>query len=215
MRAVSKRHTVLLASLGILSFSFGAVAFAGESGDVKPTVSEKPVAPPAEQPPAEQPKESVSVPPTTNPTLKPVTKVEKAPEQSDFVKGFLGGSNTPSAATGQKGKTQAKTQAKPPARPAAATTNDPYAAYRRGYGTNNSTRSYNSYNYGGNNSRSNGFANNSGFQTGNNSRPGNGRISIPPQNMEYYNRSMLGGQNGKLGADLSKAMRSYNQGMTK
>ncbi len=164
-----------MASIGILSLSLAPVAFAEEAVGVKTPPATETVSPASPSIPAATPPASDAAPAQTGaaddkskalqekvkanvPAAAPQAKGDKTSAQNAFVNSFTNGFGSGSTAAAPKTKVQAKPQAKPQAK-AVSPTYDPYAAYRRGYGT---TRTYSS----------SGFANNSAFQTGNNARPG-------------------------------------------
>jgi len=178
----SRQRLVALASVGVLSVACAVAAFA-EDGVAK----QEPKAdgagqpesmtggtPPTPQAPVdagstkatEQASAMPPEPSSTATSVSPSSKPKQAPAvrgqtHSSFANSFLN-INQGSAAKPTQRSTAGTSTA--PVSKTLRPTVDPYAAYRRSYGT----RTYSTY--GGNNSRMNSFANSQGFQSGNNAR---------------------------------------------
>jgi|GEM_PF-4046140 hypothetical protein len=181
----SRQKLVALASVVVLSVACTGAVF-GEDGvdkqetkvdgagtpasmtDGTPPPSSK-LQPPVDAGSKNEKEQTSAMPPeqsSTATSVSPGSKPKQAPAvsgqtQSSFANSFLNINQGSSAKPTQKPTAAASTA---PASKTLRPTADPYAAYRRSYGT----RTYSTY--GGNNSRMNSYANNQGFQSGNNAR---------------------------------------------
>ena len=199
MQIDSRKTLLSLASSGILSLSLSPIAFADDAIGIKTPPATETVSPPVPNDAA--PPAADAAPPAASNVTPPV-KVEKNSAGNAFANSFTNGFGSDTAAAKPKAAVQTKVQAKPQTqpKPAASAPHDPYGAYRRGYGTNSTTKTYN--NYGGLNVRTNGFANNSSFQSGNDARAGSGRM--PPI---QFSRPAFGNVRGAstIGSDILKS----------
>lgn len=212
MRNSGDKSVRVLVLLGTLAVILAPTVFAD---DVSPQVPTVPKVEPstASDVPAEAPTNQTSVETLKPATVEPVkekavvaskakltaTKTKSVPTSSAFVNSFL---NPPTSST-------PATQNKSKAAQANRTTQSRGVVPAYSYGT--TQRSFGTYSYaGGNNNRFNsGFANNGGFQSGNNARPGS--ISIPRLgSVSPANSSLFGGPNS-LGQQLMRDRQKQNE----
>lgn len=218
MRINSRINLLSLASIGILSLFLPPVAFAEEAASVKtPPATETvspiaPSTPPATSPasdaaPAQTGSATGSASVTADGKAKAVqekvkanvpadaaqAKGDKTSAQNAFVNSFTNGFGSGSTTVAPKAKVQTKPQTR-----AVNSTYDPYAAYRRGYSSTGSATPY----------YSKGYANNSGFQTGNNARSG---VFPRPISRQPF-PDLTGGPNG-LGQQLMNHQQEQRQAM--